>query len=102
MSSDDAQSRFRRDVREALKRSRQAFEGDYRQQLDELLSLSRADIDGLTPDTADLETYDKLIGVVREASRHNASQAELRSRIAELGAVATKIVKKVPSLAAFV
>lgn len=102
MSDGDAHAEFRRDVREALRRSREAFEGEYREQLDELLSLSRADIDELTPDATDLETYDRIIAIVREASRHNVAQAELRARLAELGAVGLEIVRKVPSLAALV
>jgi hypothetical protein len=102
MSTNAAQEKFRREVREALKRSREAFEGEYKEQLDELLALSRADIDGLTPDTTDLQTYDKLISIVREASRHNVAQAELRARITELGVVGLNIVGKVPSLAALV
>jgi hypothetical protein len=51
------------------------------------------------PDKADLETYDRLIEVVKEASRVNVKQAELKQRIEALGSVAISISKKVAGLA---
>ena len=43
-----------------------------------------------------------MISVVKEASRANIDQAELKATIRELGDVAIAIAKKVPSLAALV
>jgi len=47
-----------------------------------------------------VETYEKIIVVVKEASRKNISQAELGQRINQLGEVAITIAKKVGGLAA--
>jgi hypothetical protein len=90
---------FRRRLREELRKNREAFEGAYKRELDSLLGLSREEIDRVTPDGTDLEVYDQLITVVKEASRTNVSQAELKTRIQELGDVAVSIAKKVQPLA---
>lgn len=90
---------FRKRIKKQLEENRKAFEGIYKDGLNELLGLSKADIDKITPDTTDLEIYDGLITVVKEASRINVSQAELKNRIEELGNIAIDIAKKVPSLA---
>lgn len=90
---------FRKRIKEQLEENRKAFEGIYKDGLNELLGLSKADIDKITPDTTDMEIYDGLITVVKEASRINVSQAELKNRIEELGNIAIEIAKKVPSLA---
>jgi len=76
-----------------------AFQRDYKEEIEGLLGLSREEIDKITPDTTDLETYDKLIAVVRRASVNNISQAELKNRIKELGEVAILISMRVTKLA---
>ena len=76
-----------------------AFQGIYKEEIEGLLGLSKEEIDKITPDTTDLETYDKLIAVVRRASAANISQAELKNRIMELGEVAVSISKRVTKLA---
>jgi len=76
-----------------------AFIGNYKEEIEGLLGLSREQIDKITPDTTDLEIYDKLIVVVRRASANNISQAELKNRITELGKVAVTIAKGVSKLA---
>ncbi len=91
---------FKRRLKEKMAENRQAFEGDYKSELNELMGLSRADIDSITPDTTDLAVYDQLITVVKEASRVNLAQALLKERIEALGDIAVKIARKVPSLAA--
>jgi hypothetical protein len=93
---------FKRRLREKMAENRQAFEGVYKDQINGLMGLSKTEIDSITPDTADLEIYDQLITVVKEASRVNLAQAQLKERIEELGEVAVKIAGKVPSLAAIV
>ena len=55
------------------------------------MGLSKAEIDAITLDMTDLEAYDQLITVVKAASSANLSQAELKSRIEELGEIAKKI-----------
>jgi hypothetical protein len=94
-----ARARFRRRVRTALERADEAFRGEYRDAIEELSGLSRAEIDAITPDATDLRVYNQLIEVVKEASRVNLAQAELRDRIEELGEVAVAIARKAPRLA---
>ena len=91
--------KFREELKKSLARNRIAFEGKYKNELDSLLGLSREDIDSITPDTTDLETYDQLISVVKEASKHNISQAELKSQIENLGGIAVNISKRIGPLA---
>lgn len=91
---------FKRRLREKMAENRQAFEGEYKDQLNDLMGLSRAEVDQITPDTTDLELYDQLITVVKEASRVNLAQAQLKQQIEALGEVAGRIAQKVPSLAA--
>ena len=80
-------------IKQRLKENREAFEGAYSQQINELMGLSRTEIDQITPGTTDIEIYDHLISVVKEASRANISQAQLKQRIEQLGETAVKIAK---------
>jgi hypothetical protein len=89
---------FRRKLQERAEANRQAFNGSFREEIKQLLGLSREEIDQITSDATDLETYDQLITVVKEASSANISQAELKNRIAELGEVAIEIAKRIPTL----
>lgn len=91
---------FREELKKRLRMNRLAFKGKYREEINGLLGLSRGEIDQITPDTTDLETYDLLITVVKEASAANISEAELKDRILELGEIAVEIAKRVPGLAA--
>ncbi|MEJ5352397.1 MAG: hypothetical protein WHS65_12485 [Melioribacteraceae bacterium] len=89
---------FRKRVKQKLKENREAFEGKYKEELKQLLGLSKEEIDKITPDATDLETYENLITIVKEASRVNLSQAELKKRIQDLGDVAIEISKLIPPL----
>ncbi len=91
---------YRKKLKERAEANRRAFEGEYREEIEGLLGLSREEIDRIIPGTADLEIYDQLITVVKEASAVNIEQAELKDRILELGEVAVKIAKRIPKLAA--
>ena len=102
MGSEEAKARYRERVRRSLEKADAQFKGQYKDEINGLLGLSRAEIDAITPDGTDLEVYNKLISVVKEASRANIDQAELKATIRELGDVAIAIAKKVPSLAALV
>lgn len=90
---------FEADLEDTLERGRVAFEGKYAKELNELAGLSRAEIDAITPNITDLQKYDELITVVKEASRVNLAQAQLKQQIEKLGGLAVKIAKRVPSLA---
>jgi hypothetical protein len=96
----DSLADFERDLQNALKSSHEAFVGQYAAEINALAGLSREEIDALAPGTTDLETYDKLMTVVKEASRKNLAQAQLKARIEDLGDIAIEIAKKVPKLAA--
>lgn len=95
MSREERLARLQRRFRQADA----AFNGLYKNELDKLLGLSKSKIDTLTPGTSDLQVYNKLICVVKEASSQNISQAELIGNIKELGELGIKIAKKVPTLA---
>jgi hypothetical protein len=90
---------FRKDVKNDLRAGREAFEGEFADELNELMGLSREEIDAITPDATDLQEYDRLIAVVKQASRHNLSQAQLADNIRALGDVAVRIAKKSGKLA---
>lgn len=98
--TDEDLAAFEREVAAALQASHEAFMGQYKDELEQLTGLSREEIDKITPGKIDLQKYDELIAVVKEASRNNISQATLRARIEALGDVAVSIAKKVPSLIA--
>ena len=91
---------WRRKVKGELKAADESFKGKYADELNDLLGLSKEDIDRITPDTSDLQAYHQLITLVEMASRQNVAQAELRSQIRTLGTTAMEIAKKVPRLAA--
>lgn len=90
---------FEADLDAALQRGRIAFMGRYKNELNELAGLSHAEIDAITPDITDMQKYDELITVVKEASRVNLEQAQLKQSIEKLGSIAVTIAKRVPSLA---
>jgi hypothetical protein len=90
---------FETDLQQTLQNGRIAFQGKYKAQLEALSGLSRAEIDSISPGTTDLQTYDQLITVIKEASRVNLAQAALKKQILQLGDIAVKIARKVPSVA---
>lgn len=91
---------FESDLDTTLANSRKAFEGKYKDELNALAGLSKDEIDSITLDTTDLQKYDELITVVKEASRVNLEQAALKAQILKLGDVAVTIAGRIPSLAA--
>ncbi len=76
-----------------------AFNGSYKDELNNLLGMSKEEIDSIMPGTTDLQIYSVLIKVVEKASKDNLSQAQLINNIKELGVVAVKIAKKIPQFA---
>jgi len=82
--------------------NRAAFIGSYKNEIDKLLELSKKEIDLIIPGNADMEIYAQLIEVVKEASSTNESQAALKEQVLELGEIAVKIAKKIPSLASII
>lgn len=92
------------EFREKLRRRRleieKEFKGEYAAELNELLGLSRDEIDAITPDTEDLRVYQELLAVVGAASSANVSKAQLIGRIKDMGDVAVRIAKLSPTLLA--
>jgi hypothetical protein len=91
---------FESDLDATLTNSRKAFEGRYKDELNALTGLSKDEIDSITHGITDLQKYDELITVVKEASRVNLEQAALKAQIIKLGDVAVTIASRIPSLAA--
>jgi hypothetical protein len=90
---------FEHELKSALTQSRIAFLGRYRDELNALAGLSEADIRSIAPNDLGALHYDELITVVKEASRANLEQAELRNQIVRLGSIAVALARKVPRLA---
>lgn len=99
MADDFDPEEFKRRLKEQLKASREAFDGKYKEELSKLAGLSREEIDAISPGITDIQIYDALISVLKEASRVNLAQAELGKQIRKLGNIAIAIAKKVPTLA---
>lgn len=91
---------FKEDLELTLEKSRAAFKGKYKAELNALAGLSREEVDAITPDATDLEIYDQLMTVVKEASRVNLTEVEFKAQVHRLGHIAFQIARKVPSLAA--
>jgi len=85
---------FRKRLAAKIGHNRAAFDGIYKDKINSLMGLSRSEIDEITPDTTDLEVYDELITVVKEASAANLAQADLVNIIQGMGEVAVSIAKK--------
>ena len=75
-----------------------AFNGDYSEELNDLVGLSKEELESVIPDTQNKNTYIALIKIVKQASKENTKQADLINNIKELGEVAVNIAKKVPGL----
>ena len=75
-----------------------AFNGYYSEELNDLVGLSKEELESVIPDTQNKNTYKALIKIVEQASKENTKQADLINNIKELGEVAVNIAKKVPGL----
>ncbi len=99
MSDAEARKRaFQRSVRRRFKEIDEELRGQHKKHLDALLGIGLEEIDAITPYTTDMDTYNKLIAVVSEATRKNVAIADLRQTIVGMGTVAIEIAKKVPGL----
>lgn len=76
-----------------------AFSGQYLKELEQLKGLTDAEIASVLPNTTNIDIYEKLIEVVGDASKKNMEQAELVSKIKNLGNIAVKLANKIPGLA---
>jgi len=91
---------FEADLDATLKKGHKAFTGIYKNELNALSGLSKEEIDAISPGITDLQKYDELITVVKEASIVNLEQAALKVQIIKLGGIAVTIAKRIPALAA--
>lgn len=76
-----------------------AFSGLYSAELKQLKGLTKDDISTIVPASNAIQTYQALVEIIEKASKDNLAQAQLTSKIKNLGSTAIKIAKKVPSLA---
>ena len=90
---------FEADLDATLANGRKSFTGLYKDELNALSGLSKEEIDAISPGITDLQKYDELITVVKEASRVNLEQAALKKQIIKLGGIAVTIAKRIPTLA---
>ena len=100
MADNFDQEEFQRRLKEQLETSRIAFDGIYKEELIQLSGLSRTQIDKITGGPIDLQKYDELIAVIKEASKANLDQANLVAEIRKLGHIAVTIAKKIPAFSA--
>jgi hypothetical protein len=89
---------FNEDLKTTLANGRKAFTGKYKSELNALSGLSKEEVDTISPGITDLQKYDELITVVKEASRVNLEQALLKEQIIKLGGIAVTIAKRIPAL----
>lgn len=76
-----------------------SFNGLYADELKLLKGMSEEEISSIVPRSDGTEAYKALVEIVEKASKDNLAQAQLISKIKSLGASASKIAKKIPSLA---
>lgn len=75
------------------------FNGMYGAELKQLKGLSKEEIDAIIPASNSMQTYQALVEVVGKASKDNLAQAQLISKIKDLGSSAIKLAKNIPSWA---
>jgi len=81
-----------------LVRAREAYEGRYQEEIQELLGLSVVEIAALMPHLADPDLYEVLVSVVMDASRRDLPEEALRGRIDALGQGVVGIARLVRTL----
>jgi hypothetical protein len=77
-----------------------AFNGMYGAELKLLKGLSKEEINAIVPASNSMQTYQALVEIVEKASKDNLAQAQLISKIKDLGTSAIKLAKKIPGWAA--
>lgn len=76
------------------------FNDMYGVELKLLKGLSKEEIDAIIPASNSMQTYQALVEVVEKASQNNLAQAQLISKIKDLGSSAIKLAQKIPGWAA--
>lgn len=84
---------------ESFAKANASFNGLYADELKHLKGMSLEEIELIVPHSNGSQIYKALVETVEKASQDNLAQAQLISKIKSLGASATKIAKKIPSLA---
>ena len=99
-SREDALKRMREELDGIVKSNREAFEGQYANEIKALQGLSKDELDAIAPNVSSSAAYASLMDVVRLASQKNLASAELKARIEALGGTAVAIAKLIPKLGA--
>jgi tRNA U54 and U55 pseudouridine synthase Pus10 len=76
-----------------------AFNDMYSAELKQLKGLSKEEINEIVPASNSMQTYQALIEIVEKASKDNLTQAQLISKIKDLGTSAIKLARKIPGWA---
>jgi tRNA U54 and U55 pseudouridine synthase Pus10 len=75
------------------------FNSIYSAEIKQLKGLSKEEINAIVPESNSMQTYQALVDVVEKASKDNLAQAQLISKIKDLGTSAIKLAKRIPSWA---
>ena len=94
MATQEELEAIRKASEKSAEKARALLDEEIKNVMDEV-----ARIDELRPDTADQETYDKLIQVVQEATSKNHSIATLKENVEKLGQGAVSLFKEMSEIA---
>lgn len=94
MATEEELKKLREASEKSAAKARALLDEDVKALMNELTR-----IDELKPQTADQETYDKIISVVQEATNKNLSIATLKENIEKLGEGAISLFKEMASIA---
>lgn len=94
MPTDEELEKLRKASEESAKKARQLMDEEVKIVMEEV-----ARIGELKPNTADQETYNKLIKVVKEATDNNESIATLKDNVKKLGESAVSLFKEMADIA---
>lgn len=94
MATEEELRKLREASAKSAAKARAVLDEDVKAVMDEV-----ARIEELKPDTADQETYDKIIKIVQEATDKNLSIATLKENIEKLGEGAVALFKEMAGIA---
>lgn len=94
MATPEELAKLRRASEQSAEKARKLLDDEVSDIMAEVARISE-----LKPETADEETYEKLVSVVTEATRRNESIAAIKKNVEELGDSAVALFKEMASIA---
>ncbi len=91
---EDLKKRLREDSRRSAEAADKELEGE----LEILRQANLLDLESLKPQISDPAAFDVLLAAVQEASAHNESLAQVKSRIKTLGKGVVQVAKEAAGL----